>query len=187
MPAGRCDAAGLLHGSVRRTCAMRAISSLGAMLESCPGPAEGDRVALELPSGQRPTARVVWSDRCGTVGIAFDDSIDIIALLNRQLVSQAPERRTMPRLDVRCPVHVKAGGEFMPATLRNISAEGLQVEGRQLPAAGTFVGVVADGLIIPPGEIVWRKGTLGGVELFETLSWSSVVPWVRELVRRSGN
>ena len=70
-------------------------------------------------SAARRTNRL---DGRGELGVRFDDSIDMIALLNRKLVSQTPERRTMPRLEVRCPAHIKCGENFSPAMLRNISA-----------------------------------------------------------------
>jgi hypothetical protein len=69
------------------------------------------------------------------------------------------------------------------ATMRNISARGLQIEGAELPPKGTYVSVFVEGLNVPPGEIIWSKGDLAGIELFEELSWSSLMPWIRGLVR----
>ena len=109
----------------------------------------------------------------------------MLALLNRKLVSQPTERRTMPRVEIRCPVHVKCGAAMIRAALRNISANGLQLEGDDLPACGSYVAVFVDGLVVPPGEIVWRRGYLAGVELFEEMSWTSVIPWVRSVVRKN--
>jgi len=68
--------------------------------------------------------------------------------------------------------------------LRNISAHGLQLEGEDLPAAGSYVSVFVDGLNIPAGEVIWGCANLAGVELFEELSWTSIIPWVRSLVRK---
>jgi hypothetical protein len=69
--------------------------------------------------------------------------------------------------------------------MRNISSGGLQIEGEELPAIGTFVSVFIEGLNIPAGEIIWRQGKLAGIELFEELSWTSIIPWVRNAVRKS--
>jgi hypothetical protein len=149
-------------------------------------PALGDRVAVELATGQRPAGRVAWTGR-RELGIRFEDSVDVIALLNRALVSQTRERRTMPRIEVRCALHVKCGGQLWPATMRNISAKGLQIEGDGLPGAGSYISVFVDGLNIPAGEIVWKRERLVGIEVFEELSWTSIIPWVREAIRRSAN
>ena len=134
--------------------------------------------------GPRVLARIAWARR-GELGVRFEDSIDVVALLNRKLVSQTPERRTMPRIEVRCIAHLKCGGRFWPAMLRNISSGGLQVEGEELPANGTFVSVFVEGLNIPAGEVVWRSSNLAGVELFEELSWTSIIPWVRNAARKT--
>jgi hypothetical protein len=123
----------------------------------------------------------------GELGVRFDGPVDVIALLNRKLVSQARERRTMPRIEVRYPIHLKWGEHFLTAMLRNISARGLQVEGEGLPAMGSYVSVFVEGLNIPPGEIIWRRDKLAGIEVFEELSWNSIIPWVREAIRKGGN
>jgi hypothetical protein len=181
---GPFDEGAIHHSGVRRGCTIRKISALGVTLESDLAAPVGESVAVELASGQRAAGRIEWTDR-GAVGVRFEDSIDVIALLNRTLVSQARERRTMPRLEVRCPVHVKCGEHFAPAILRNISARGLQLEGDELPAAGAYVSVFVEGLNVPPGEVVWRRDRLAGIEVFEELSWTSLIPWVREVLRRA--
>ena len=89
----------------------------------------------------------------------------------------------MPRLEVRSPVHLKCGGQFFVATLRNISARGLQIESGELPEPGAFVSAFVEGLNVPAGELVWKRGKLGGIELFEELSWTSIIPWVRGMVK----
>ena len=71
-------------------------------------------------------------------------------------------------------------GPFDPA----ISARGLQLEGDALPSAGTYVSVLVEGLNIPAGEIAWRKADLAGIALLDELSWSSIMPWIRDLVRK---
>jgi len=146
-------------------------------------PALGDRVSIELATGQRPAGKIAWADG-GELGVRFDDAIDVIALLNRKLVSQTPERRTMPRLEVRCLAHIKCGENFWPAMLRNISSGGLQLEGSEMPSVGAYVSLFVEGLNIPAGEVLWSKGELIGVELLEELSWTSIIPWVRNTIRK---
>ena len=180
---GPFDESAIHHSGVRHPCAIRKISALGATVASGLIPALGDRVAVELATGQRPSGKIAWADG-NELGVRFDDSIDVIALLNRKLVSQTPERRTMPRLEVRCLAHIKCGENFWPAMLRNISSGGLQLEGREAPAAGAYVSVFVEGLNIPSGEVMWSKGELIGVELIEELSWTSIIPWVRGIVRK---
>lgn len=183
---GPFDVGAVFHSGSRCECEIRKISALGATVGTELAPALGERVALELVTGQRAPGKIAWTGR-SQIGVRFDDSVDVIALLNRKLVSQAPDRRTMPRIEVRCLAHVKSGEHLWPAMLRNISSRGLQLEGEDLPANGTFVSVFVEGLHVPSGEVVWRLGKLAGIEMFEDLSWTSIIPWVRSLVRKTAN
>lgn len=177
--------AGLIYASgQQQQCTIRKISPRGATVCGELARAEGEAIALELGTGQRPSGTVAWARR-GEFGVSFNEPVDMMALLNRKLVSQPVERRTMPRVEIRCPVHLKCGAAMIAAALRNISAKGLQIEGEALPALGSYVTLFAEGLNLPAGEIVWRRGNLAGVELFEEMSWTSVIPWVRGLVRNS--
>ena len=172
------------HGQARQ-CSIRSISALGATLCGEVLNAPGEEVALELATGQRPAGTIEWA-RGGEAGIRFKQPIDMLALINRKLISQPSERRAMPRIELRCGLYVKWAANLEPATLRNISSLGLQLEGEALPPSGTFVGLFVDGLNVPPGEVVWRKDNLAGVELFEELSWTSIIPWIREVSRKQG-
>lgn len=186
---GALDPVALFVGEERRDCAVRKISALGATLRAVAGPESlappGSEVSIELATGQRPAGTVDWVAG-GEAGIRFRQPIDMFALLNRALISQPAERRTMPRVELRCHVGLKWGASLAAATLRNISARGLQVEGEDLPPRETFVSLFIDGLVVPAGEVVWRKGALAGIELMEELRWSSLMPWVRETGRRGG-
>jgi hypothetical protein len=82
---------------------------------------------------------------------------------------------------------VKSSLNLSLAALRNISARGLQLEGDELPAIGAYVSVFAEGLNIPPGEVIWRRDKLAGIELFDELSWTSIIPWIRQVIRKGGN
>ena len=179
---GPFDAAVIHVGGARQECSIRRISAFGATLRGKIAKAPGDEIAVELATGHRHAAIVEWAEG-GEAGVRFAQPIDVLALINRKLVSQAAERRAMPRVEIRCGAFVKKGEDFLPVMIRNISAGGLQVEGDALPPHGTFVSIFIDGIIVPPGEIAWRKDRLAGIELLEELSWSSIMPWVREQVR----
>ncbi|WP_028970112.1 PilZ domain-containing protein [Sphingomonas sp. URHD0057] len=184
--AGPFDPAAIHHCGTRRECVIRRISSLGVTVGSDLVPTLGDRVAVELATGQRPAGKIAWTG-ARQLGVCFEDSIDVIALLNRKLISQDRERRTMPRVEVRAPVQVKSGEHFWYATLRNISANGLQLEGNELPALGAYVTPFIEGLNVPSGEVVWKRDGRVGIEVMEQLSWTSIIPWIRATVKKSAN
>lgn len=181
---GSLDPVTLYAAGQRRACAIRKISTLGTTIRGVGTQAPGEDVAVELATGQRPVGTIDWIAG-GDAGIRFKQPIDMLALLNRTLVSQPGERRTMPRVELRCSVGIKWGINLAAATLRNISARGLQVEGDGLPPRDTFVSIFIDGLNVPAGEVVWSKGNLAGIELMHELSWSSIMPWIREVSRKA--
>jgi hypothetical protein len=181
---GSLDSGMLINSGSRMPCSIRKISTLGATLVTDQKTASGSQVSVELGNGQRQAGIVDWAEH-RELGVRFNEPVDVLALINRELVSQPVERRAMPRVELRCPVHVKYGEHFEPATMRNISARGLQIEGERLPPAGTYIAVFVDGLNIPAGEVVWARGNLAGIEVFEELSWTSIIPWVRGVIKRA--
>jgi hypothetical protein len=180
---GPLDAAILYDSGDRHECSIRRISALGATLRGELAKAPGEDVAIELVTGQRPTGTVDWV-KAGETGIRFSQPVDMLALLNRKLISQPAERRAMPRVEIRCDVYLKFAENLCPAVMRNISSRGLQLEGEGLPPRGTFVSVFVEGLNMPPGEVIWRRGNLAGIEVFEELSWTSIIPWIKTAVRK---
>ena len=182
---GPLDDAAIFVAGAREPCTIRKISALGVTVVSDLTPALGEKVAVELATGQRVSGKISWA-KGKEIGVKFDDHVDMAALLNRKLVSLTPERRSMPRVEVRSPAYLKWSQSLSLAALRNISASGLQLEGDELPAVGTYVAVFVDGLNIPPGEVVWRRDKLAGIELFEELSWTSIIPWVRQMIKNGG-
>jgi hypothetical protein len=183
---GPLDAGVLYESGERQECSIRRISALGATLRGELTKAPGTDVAIELVTGQRPTGTVEWV-KDGETGVRFSQPVDMLALINRNLVSQPVERRTLPRVEIRCDVYVKFAENLSPAVMRNISARGLQLEGEDLPARGTFVSVFVEGLNMPPGEVIWRRGNLAGIEVFEELSWTSIIPWIKTAMRKEVN
>jgi len=188
-PADACGALDpvdfFVHGE-RRAGAIRRISPLGTTIRGAAARSPGEEVSVELETGQRPAGTIDWVAG-GEAGIRFRQPIDMLALLTRKLVAQPGERRTMPRVELSCRVGLKWGANLSTATLRNISARGMQVEGEDLPARDSFVSLFIDSLIVPAGEVMWRKGNLAGIELMEELSWSSIMQWIREVGRRAAH
>ena len=178
--AGRFDGAFIIDAGQRHACTVRSVSPLGATLTGEIAARQGAELAIELVSGQRPAATVEWVGE-GEAGVRFKQPIDVLALINRTLVNQPAERRSMPRVELRCGVRVKWGGSLSDAVLRNISARGMQVEGEELPPKGTYVGIWIDGLNVPPGEVRWRKDAVAGIQLSEELRWTSLMPWIRKV------
>ena len=178
--AGRFDQALIIDAGHRRGCTIRSVSPLGATLTGEIATREGEELALELVTGHRAAATVEWVGG-GEAGVCFKQPIDVLALINLTLISQPTERRSMPRVELRCGVRLKWCGTVCEAVLRNISARGMQLEANGLPPRGTYVSVQIEGLNVPPGEVMWRKDNVAGIQLMEELSWTSLMPWIRKI------
>lgn len=181
--AGRFDQALVIDSGRERACTIRSVSPLGATLTGEIATRQGEELALELVTGQRPAATVEWVGG-GEAGVRFKQPIDVLALINRTLISQPTERRSMPRVELRCGVRVKWGATICDAVLRNISARGMQLEADGLPPRDTLLSIQIDGLNVPPGVVMWRKDNLAGIQLMEELAWTSLMPWIRKASER---
>lgn len=180
--AGRFDPAVIIDAGQRRACTIRSVSALGATLTGEIATRQGEELALELVTGQRPAATVEWLSG-GEAGVRFKQPIDVLALINRTLLSQPAERRSMPRVELRCGARLIWGATVCDAILRNISARGMQMEADGLPPRDTYLSIQIDGLNVPAGEVMWRKDNLAGIQLVEELSWTSLMPWIRKVSR----
>lgn len=183
---GALDPVTVYEGGEAQPCTISKISPLGATIRGGGARTVGGEVAIELATGQRAAGTIAWAVG-DEAGVRFKQPIDMMALLNRKLVAQTSERRKMPRVELRCHVGLKWGPNLAAATLRNISAQGLQIEGDGLPPRDTFISLFIDGLNMPSGVVVWQKDRLAGIELMEELAWSSIMPWIRDTQRRSAS
>ena len=167
-------------GPVALPSEIREISALGATLRGWLDVPLGAALYMELGNGQRVEAVIAWRGE-QDVGVRFTRPIDVMALITRQLVAQPADRRQMPRVEVRASAWLRKNERFLPATIRNISAGGLQLEAEELPAVRETVQMFIEGLGVPPGEVSWRRDKLAGIRFERELGWQSILPWVKEL------
>lgn len=167
-------------GPVALDSEIREISALGATLRGWLDVPLGAGLFMELGNGQRVEAVIAWRGE-QDVGVRFTRPIEVMALITRQLVAQPADRRQMPRVEVRASAWLRKDERFLPATIRNISAGGLQIEGEELPAVHEPVQVFIEGLGVPPGEVIWRRDKVAGIRFERELGWQAILPWVKEL------
>ncbi|WP_114229087.1 MULTISPECIES: PilZ domain-containing protein [Sphingomonas] len=167
-------------GPVALASEIREISALGATLRGWLDVPLGAAMYLELGNGQRVEAVIAWRGE-QDVGVRFTRPIDVMALITRQLVAQPADRRQMPRVEVLASAWLRKAENFLPVTIRNISAGGLQIEGEELPAVNEGCQVFLEGLGIPPGEVIWRREKRAGIHFERELGWQAILPWVKGL------
>ena len=104
---------------------LRNVSAGGLMAEIGIPLTVGECVALEL-SSQKIPATAVWT-RDGTVGLKFDQNVD----LGELLAGRKPRhgfRPRPPRLQVNCKANVKLEGTYYNVEVHDISLGGIKVE-----------------------------------------------------------
>lgn len=118
----------LVHsGSLREVCFIRKFSAGGALLHVDSRLAVGQRLELELMTGQH-LGGTISACHGSEVALRFDEPVDVFAIIASDLVSQPGERRRMPRVELSCPVAIESarGSDFV--TARDVSQGGIKIE-----------------------------------------------------------
>lgn len=179
---GKLQPGAVGRGSMREICFLRKITSTGAVLCMEGKPAIGDRLDLELLTGDRLRGRVDWVQD-SDVGLLFDDAADMFALITRNLVHQTGDARKMPRIEIRCPAWLEAGSRREVVTVTNVSDGGARIETRVPLVAHEQVILTLDGFRPAPSLIRWVQGRTAGIAFTPELPWQELMPWLR---RRHG-
>jgi hypothetical protein len=174
------DAAYLADATTRYPCSIRKLSAAGATLCFDGDVAEGDALCLELANGQRLEGTIAWIEE-GEAGFLFDDPIDVIGTLARNLAALPAERRRVPRVELFQTVSVRRGGDVEFTRTRNVSQAGAGIETRLALEAGDAVQVTFDGLRPLDGIVKWAHGGQAGIAFGEELGWQVLMPWLRQV------
>jgi hypothetical protein len=169
----------LITGSVREVCFLRKFSGGGAVLHVDSERVVGDRLELELMSGQRLSGTVTWR-RGSDVGLAFDAPVDVFGVIVSDLVSQPGERRRMPRVELSCAAVVETAHGSDIVTTLDVSQGGVKIKCDREFAPEEKVTVALDGFRPVSGRVRWRGQGLAGIAFDDELGWQELVPWLRE-------
>jgi hypothetical protein len=119
---------------------------------------------------------VVWT-REGTVGIKFDQTVD----LGELLAGRKPRhgfRARPPRLEVNCKASLRVGKTYYTCEVRDISLAGLKVEPIEEYCLGKKVVVVVESLRPVQGEVRWFSERKAGIVFDQPLKFEELAEWV---------
>ena len=168
----------IVVGTIRQICSIRKISAGGAVLHVDMAVEEGERLELELEDGQHLDGTIVW--RSGAeVGLRFDESIDVLPILARNLASQPGERRRMPRVEIACPALLETGSRSELVTTRDIAQGGAKIETTLPLELDQKVTITPDGLRPIEAVVRWTQGSITGIAFQPELGWQELMPWLR--------
>jgi hypothetical protein len=154
---------------------VRNVSAGGLMAEIGQLVSVGDIVTVEL-SSQKIPGSVVWI-RDGTVGVKFDQNID----LGELLAGRKPRhgfRARPPRLDVSCKASLRVDKTYYTVDVHDISLGGMKVEPIEEYCLGKKVVVVVESLRPIRGEVRWYSNRKAGIVFDDALSFEDLAEWV---------
>jgi hypothetical protein len=168
----------IVVGTIRQICSIRKISAGGAVLHVDMPVADGDRLELELDDGHHLDGTIVW--RSGAeVGLRFDESIDVLPILARNLASQPGERRRMPRVEIACPALLETGSRAELVTTRDIAQGGAKIETTLPLEPEQKITITPEGLRPIEAVVRWTRGSTTGIAFQPELGWQELMPWLR--------
>lgn len=169
-------------GSVRQICSLRKLGAGGAVLHADVPVEEGRRLELELEGGQLLEGRVVWR-RGSELGLRFDEPVDVLPIVARNLANQPGERRRMPRIEVTCPARIETGTRSALAAIRDIAQGGAKVEAPFALTVEEKILLVPEGFRPVEGRVRWVSEGLSGIAFDSELCWQELMPWLRTRCR----
>jgi hypothetical protein len=160
----------------RELCLIKNISAGGAMLRLYSGSIElGQPLTVELKCGQPLTGSVAWV-RDPNVGLAFDQPIDVIAMLSQ---SEDGPRPRMPRIETSSFCTLREGANVVRARACDISQGGIKVETSSSFGRNAEVVVSLPGLPPQPGVVRWTVDGYAGVTFNRLLPLPLLIEWLK--------
>jgi hypothetical protein len=146
-------------GDRRELCLIRNISAGGMMIRPYSTIQPGTRLSVELKHGDMVSGVAQWSENT-LVGVAFDEAIDVVALLSG--TGEGPGPR-MPRIELDCTALLRHDGDVQRVRVINISQGGICLKLASAPPVNSDVVVSITGLHSAAGVVKWEDGDFCGI------------------------
>jgi hypothetical protein len=160
----------------RELCLIKNISAGGAMLRLYSGSiALGQRLTVELKCGQPLSGSIAWV-RDPNVGLAFDQPINVIAMLSQ---NEDGPRPRMPRIETSSFCTLREGASIVRAKASDISQGGIKVETTNVFSRNAEVVVSLPGLPPQPGVVRWTADGHAGITFNRLLPLPLLIEWLK--------
>jgi len=163
----------------RELCLVRNVSAGGMLIRPYSSVAVGTPLSIELKHGEMVSGVARWIED-GLVGIAFDEPIDVVALLTP--LEDGPQPR-MPRIELSCTAWVREDADIYRTRTLNISQGGMCVEGdpRLEPDSEVIVSLAGLGPI--NGRVKWKEGERYGIGFNRVMAVNDLMGFLRQQQR----
>lgn len=167
----------IVLGDRRELCLIKNISAGGMMIRAYCDIPEGSPLSVELKSGHPVSGRASWT-RDGTVGVAFDEIVDVVEILSSSMEGPRPR---MPRIEVDCHASVREGSRIHRMRVRDISQGGLKVESAEILNHGCDLTVSLPGLGSHASTLRWSQGNHLGITFNRLIPLPQLVAWLQAM------
>jgi len=163
----------------RELCLVRNISAGGLMAMVYSPFDAGQRIAIELKTNQPIPGTVTWT-RDSTIGVAFDEKVDIAEVLSNAAMLDNGWRPRMPRVPVDRMATLRAGARTYWVSTRDISQGGVKVEADQPLEIGGETMVTLENFRPIPGVVRWKKENVAGISFNQVIPFHELSRWLTE-------
>jgi hypothetical protein len=169
----------VIVGERRELCLVRNISAGGLMAIVYTPLQTGDRIAVELKTNHQIPGTVTWT-RENTVGVAFDEKIDVAEVLSGAAMLDNGWRPRMPRVPVDRLATLRAGARTYWVSTRDISQGGVKVEADQPIEIGGETVVTLENFRPITGVVRWRKDNVVGISFNQVIPFHELGRWLTQ-------
>ncbi|HEX8215189.1 MAG TPA: PilZ domain-containing protein [Allosphingosinicella sp.] len=162
----------------RELCLIRNVSAGGLRAHVYSPLRMGQAVSVELKTNQQTAGSVSWVDGA-TVGISFEDEIDIAELLASQAGSEDGMQPRMPRVEADCLGELRIGARIYPVNTCDVSQGGVRIEIDHPLRVGDNVVLSLQKLRPVAGVVRWYQDGKGGIAFNQVLPFHELVNWLR--------
>lgn len=166
----------LVIGERRELCLIKNISAGGMLIRAYCPIEPGTRLSVELKCGEPVAGAARWVDG-ETVGVTFDEPVDIVELLAASMEGPRPR---MPRIAVDSIAWVRDGATVHRVQALDVSQGGLKVAARQALAIGAEVMITLPGLAPMAGTVRWSDSGCRGLAFNKVVPLALLVGWLNE-------
>jgi len=162
----------------RELCLIRNISAGGLMAHVYSPVKIDQRVVVELKTHETIPGRVAWT-RDSNAGVAFDEPVDIAALLANPAVLDNGWRARSPRIEVDRTATVRVDGVPSPARICDISQSGVKIETDAKLVIGGDVVITPEGFRPLAGVARWQEDGRAGIVFNEVIRLNELIAWIK--------
>ncbi|MEQ7872478.1 PilZ domain-containing protein [Sphingomonas sp. ASV193] len=162
-------------GGHRELCLIKNISAGGMKLRVYSPVDPGETLTIELKCGQPIAGKVIWADS-DSVGVAFDEPIDVIELLSASMNGPKPR---MPRIATSTFATVREGASVYRFRACDISQGGMKLQSETVLPPNSDIVVTMSGLEPLPGVVRWCADGFVGITFNRLIPLAELVDWLQ--------